>query len=164
LANHNSLAQRRRSFSWAASASDAFNWQAYAATLAMVGGAVIIGMILRQFLASPNISLVFLTAVLASAVAYGLWPSVFGCFVSVLAYNVFFLQPLYTVTIADPENIVAMFFFVIVAVIVSNLTSRVRSQAIAARQRAQTMEDLYLFSRKLGAAASLDDLLQAIAD
>src|SRR5262249_15841526 len=69
LANHNSLAQRRRSFSWAASASDAFNWQAYAATLAMVGGAVIIGMILRQFLASPNISLVFLTAVLASAVA-----------------------------------------------------------------------------------------------
>jgi two-component system, OmpR family, sensor histidine kinase KdpD len=57
-----------------------------------------------------------------------------------------------------------MFFFVVVAVIVSNLTSRVRSQAIAARQRAQTMEDLYLFSRKLGAAASLDDLLQAITE
>src|SRR5262249_14414761 len=99
-----------------ASASDAFNWRAYAATLGMVGGAIIIGMILRQFLESPNITLVFLTAVLASAVAYGLWPSLFGCFVSVLAYNVFFLQPLYTVTIADPENIVAMFFFVVVAV------------------------------------------------
>ena len=57
-----------------------------------------------------------------------------------------------------------MFFFVIVAVIVSNLTSRVRSQAIAARHRALTMEDLYLFSRKLGGAVSLDDLLQASAD
>ena len=143
---------------------DAFSLQAYVATLGMVGGAVIIGMILRQFLASPNIALVFLTAVLASAVAFGLWPSLFASFVAVFAYNVFFLQPIYTITIADPENIVAMFFFVIVAVIVSNLTSRVRNQAIAARRRARTMEDLYLFSRKLGAASSLEDLLQAIAE
>src|SRR5512143_3484502 len=143
---------------------DAFSLQAYAATLGMVGGAVIVGMILRQFLASPNIALVFLTAVLASAVAFGLWPSLFASIVAVFAYNVFFLQPIYTITIADPENIVAMFFFVIVAVIVSNLTSRVRNQAIAARRRARTMEDLYLFSRKLGAAPSLEDLLQAIAD
>ena len=118
----------------------------------MVAGAVGIGLVLRLFLDSANISLVFLTAVLASAVAYGLWPSLFASLAAVLAYNVFFLQPLYTVTIADPENVVAMFFFVIVAVIVSNLTSRVRSQAIAARQRAQTMEDLYLFARKLGGA------------
>jgi len=143
---------------------DAFNWRAYAATLGMVGSAVIVGMILRQFLASPNIALVFLTAVLASAVAFGLWPSLFASLVAVFAYNVFFLQPIYTVTIADPENVVAMFFFVIVAVIVSNLTSRVRNQAIAARRRARTMENLYLFSRKLGAAPSLEDLLQAIAD
>jgi two-component system sensor histidine kinase KdpD len=53
---------------------------------------------------------------------------------------------------------------VIVAVIVSNLTSRVRSQAIAARQRAQTTEQLYLFSRKLSAAVTLEDLLWASAD
>ncbi len=144
--------------------NDGASPRAYLITLGMVGGAVIVGMILHQFLASPNIALVFLTAVLASAVAFGLWPSLFGSLVAVFAYNVFFLKPIYTVTIADPENIVAMFFFVIVAVIVSNLTSRVRSQAIAARQRARTMEDLYLFSRKLGAAPSLEDLLQAIAE
>ncbi len=143
---------------------DAAGWKAYFGTLAMVAGAVGIGLVLRLFLDSANISLVFLTAVLASAVAYGLWPSLFASIAAVLAYNVFFLQPLYTVTIADPENVVAMFFFVIVAVIVSNLTSRVRSQAIAARQRAQTMEDLYLFARKLGGAPSLDDLLHASAE
>src|SRR5258708_12944267 len=127
----------------------------------MVAGALCIGLSLRQFLASPNITLVFLAAVVASAVAYGLWPSLFGSVVAVIVYNIFFLQPLYTVTITDPENVVAMFFFVIVAVIVSNLTSRVRSQAIAARQRALTMEDLYLFSRNLRAALPLDHLLQA---
>ena len=38
------------------------------------------------------------------------WPSLFACLVSVLAYNFFFLPPLYTFTIADPENVVALFF------------------------------------------------------
>ena len=52
-----------------------------------------------------------------------------------LAYNFFFLPPLYTFTIADPENVVALFFFGVTAVIASNLTARVRAQAIAARQR-----------------------------
>jgi len=67
----------------------------------------------------------------------------------VLAYNFFFLPPLYTFTIADPENVVALFFFAVVALIASNLTARVRAQAVTARQRAKTTEDLYLFSRKL---------------
>ena len=57
---------------------------------------------------------------------------------SVLAYNFFFLPPLYTFTIADPENVVALFFFAVVAVIASNLTARVRAQAVAARQRARS--------------------------
>jgi two-component system, OmpR family, sensor histidine kinase KdpD len=51
----------------------------------------------------------------------------------------------------------------VVAVIVSNLASWARNQAIAARQRARTMEALYLFSRKLTEAGSLDELCRAIA-
>ena len=103
----------------------------------------------------------FLTAVLVSAVVYGLWPALFASFVSVLAYNFFFLPPLYTFTIADPENVAALFFFGVTAVIASNLTARVRAQAIVARQRARTTEELYQFSRKLAGAANLDDLLWA---
>ena len=118
---------------------------------------------LQQFLGISNIALVFLTAVLASAVTYGLWPSLFACLASVLAYNFFFLPPLYTFTIADPENVVALFVFAVVAVIASNLTARVRAQAFAARQRAKTTEELYLFSRKLAGAVDLDDLLWATA-
>jgi two-component system sensor histidine kinase KdpD len=78
-----------------------------------------------------------------------------------MAYNFFFLPPLYTFTIADPENVAALFFFAITAVVVSNLTARVRAQAIVARQRARTTEELYQFSRKLAGAANLDDLLWA---
>jgi len=135
----------------------------YVGATALVGVTLGIGLALQQLLGVYNIALVFLTAVLASAVAYGLWPSLFACLISVLAYNFFFLPPVHTFTIADPENVVALIVFAIVAVIASNLTARVRAQAVTARQRAMTTEDLYLFARKLAAAVTLDDLLWATA-
>jgi K+-sensing histidine kinase KdpD len=42
--------------------------------------------------------------ILASAVSGGLWASLFASLLSVLSYNFFFLEPLYTFTIADPER------------------------------------------------------------
>jgi two-component system sensor histidine kinase KdpD len=135
----------------------------YIGSLAMVAVALLAGLGMQRWLAVQSISLVFLMAVLASAIAYGLWPSLFACLASVLAYNFFFLPPLYTFTIADPENVVALFFFAVVAVIASNLAARMRAQAVAARQRAKTTEDLYLFSRKLAGVVTLDELLWAAA-
>jgi two-component system sensor histidine kinase KdpD len=135
----------------------------YSGSLAMVAGALLLGLALREFLGISNIGLVFLTAVLASAVSYGLWPALFACVMSVLAFNFFFIPPLYTFTVADPENIIALFTFAIVAVIASNLTARVRAQAVTAQRRAKMTEDLYLFSRKLAGVVTLDDLLWATA-
>ncbi len=135
--------------------------RSYLGSLAFVGVSLGVGLLLHQVLGVASVAMTFLTAVLVSAVVYGLWPALFASFVSVLAYNFFFLPPLYTFTIADPENVVALFFFGVVAVIASNLTARVRAQAIVARQRARTTEELYQFSRKLAGAANLDDLLWA---
>lgn len=135
----------------------------YAASLAMVAAALGVGLVLQQVLAISNIALVFLTAILVSAIAYGLAPSLLACLASVLTYNFFFLPPLYTFSIADPENVVALFFFAAVAVIASNLAARVRAQALAARRRSRMTEDLYLFSRKLAGVVTLDDLLWATA-
>src|SRR6202161_3463595 len=103
----------------------------------------------------------FRTRVLRTAIASGLWPSLFACFVSVLAYNFFFLPPLYKFTISDRENVVTLFFFALVAMIASNLMARGRDQVVTARDRAKVTEDLYLFSRKLAGIVSLDDLLWA---
>jgi two-component system sensor histidine kinase KdpD len=135
---------------------------AYLGSFAMVCVALIVGLALRQ-IHITNVALVFLTAVLASSVVYGLWPALAACVVSALAYNFFFLPPYYTFTIADPENVVALFFFVVVAAIVSNLTARVRAQGVVARERAKATEDLYLFARKLAGVFTLDDLLWATA-
>jgi two-component system, OmpR family, sensor histidine kinase KdpD len=137
------------------------NWIAYAGSLGFVTAACVVALVLRQAFAVSDLALVFLVGVLASAVNYGLWPSLFACLVSVLAFNFFFLPPLYTFTIADPNNVVALFFFAVVAVIASNLMARLRAQAITAQHRARLTEELYLFSRRLAGAADLDDLLWA---
>ncbi|HET6610049.1 MAG TPA: sensor histidine kinase KdpD [Rhodopila sp.] len=140
-----------------------FGPKPYAISIALVLLAVPIARLLQDLLNVGNIALVFLTAILAGAVMNGLGPSLFASLVAVLAYNFFFLAPLYTFTIADPENVVALFFFAVVAVVASNLAARVRSQAVAAQQRARATDDLYQFSRKLAVAVTLDDLLWATA-
>ena len=100
----------------------------YAWSTAFVALALGCGMILDEILAVQSVALVFLTAVLASAITYGLWPALYTSMISMLTFNFFFLPPLYTFTIAEPENVVALFFFLVVAFIASNLTARVRSQ------------------------------------
>ncbi len=135
----------------------------YLASVGMVVVATVVGMALRSVLNVSSISLVFLTGVLASAASFGLWPSLFAVMLSVLAYNFFFLAPLYTFTIADPENVVTLFFFLVTAIVASNLAAAVRAQAVTARARARTTEDLYQFSRKLAGIVNLDDLLWATA-
>ena len=136
---------------------------AYGSSAAMVAGALLVGLALQRTLGLSDVALVFLTAVLASAVTYGLWPALFAALISVLAYNFFFLPPLYTFTIADPANVLALITYAIIAVIASNLTASVRAQATVARQRAKMTEDLYLFARKLAGVIQLDDLLWATA-
>jgi two-component system sensor histidine kinase KdpD len=135
--------------------------KAYLGSLAFVALSLAVALALHRLLGVASIALAFLTAVLVSAVIYGRWPALFASFASVLAYNFFFLPPYYTFTIADPENVVALFFFAVTAVIASDLTAGVRAQAIVARQRARSTEELYQFSRKLAGAANLDDLLWA---
>src|SRR6476660_3484169 len=110
-----------------------------------------------------NVDLVFLTAVVAVAARYGLWPSLLASVAASLGYNFFFLPPVYTFTITDPTNVAAFFFFMLIAFVVSNVAGRVRTQADAAIGRIRTTEQLYAFSRKLAGTGTLDDVLWATA-
>ena len=98
---------------------------------------------------------------LGIAYLFGLGPSLLTAVGGVLCYNFFFIEPLYTFTIADPSNIAALLFFLITALAVSNLTTRARRQAETARNRAATTNALYTFSKNLASIITLDDLLWA---
>ncbi|MGN6095988.1 MAG: DUF4118 domain-containing protein [Bosea sp. (in: a-proteobacteria)] len=140
-----------------------FGLRPYLGMLLSVATALAVAELLSQVMDLRNIALVFLMSVLISAVTGGFWPALGASVLSAFALNFFFIPPLYTLTISDPENVVALGFFLLVALIASNLTARVQRQANAARQRARTTEDLYLFSKKLAGTGTLDDVLWATA-
>ncbi len=121
--------------------------------------ATAIGLLIDRYIQLSNVSLVYVVPVLIAAVRHGLVPSLWVSGLSVLSFNFFFLPPLYQFTIADPANVVALFFFMVVSVIASALGTRTRAQAQAARREARTNAELYAFSRKIAGVIELDDLL-----
>ena len=143
--------------------NEVFDPRPYGAALIAVAIALALAELIQAWIGATNSDLVFLTAVVAVAVRFGLWPSLFASVASALAYNFFFLPPIYTFTIADPHNVTAFGFFTLVAVIVSSVAARGRNQAVATMERARTTESLYAFSRKLAGAGTLDDVLWATA-
>jgi two-component system sensor histidine kinase KdpD len=110
----------------------------YLIALVAVAVALGVGEVILPWLGIENVDLVFLTAVVGIAVRYGLLPSLVASVAASLCYNFFFLPPIYTFTITDPTNVAAFFFFIVMAVIVSNVAARVRTQAVAAMARART--------------------------
>jgi two-component system sensor histidine kinase KdpD len=139
--------------------------RAYGAYLLSAGAVGLAGVgaaVLESFLALPNLSMIFLVAVLVSAVTWGLGPSIFAAVSSMLVYNFFFVPPLHTFTVASPQDLLALIVYLIVAVLTSNLAARVRSQAEAATRREARTDALYALSREIAGAAELDDVLRAI--
>ncbi len=102
-----------------------------------------------------------LTILLISAV-WGLRYSLFAAIVAAVAYNYFFLPPLFRFTIADPQNWVALFAFLITAVVASQLSERARRGMLYADQRRQEVERLYSLSQQLWLSENVFELLNII--
>lgn len=138
-------------------------WQNYVLSSVAVAVTVLAGMALRavsnQALAS--IGMLFLIPVMISAVSFGLRAALFTALFSLLAYNFFFLKPLYTLTISDPNNWLSFGVLLFVAVLTGNLAARVRAQADVAARRAGIAGELYKFTGKMAGIARLDDILWA---
>jgi two-component system, OmpR family, sensor histidine kinase KdpD len=147
----------------AADGSQTFDPLPYVVAIAAVGAMLGISVALRPWLGIENVDLIFLTAIVGIAVRYGLWPSLFASVMASLAYNFFFLPPVYTFTITEPTNVAAFLLFALLSVIVSNLAARGQTRAVAAHDRVRSVESLYGFSRKLSGAGTLDDVLWATA-
>jgi two-component system sensor histidine kinase KdpD len=96
-----------------------------------------------------TVGFAYLLLVLLLASTWGLAEATLASFAAALAYNFFFLPPLYKFTIADPQNWVALFSFLATALITSRLSGRVKKQALDAVERQRDIERLYSFSRAI---------------
>ncbi len=109
-----------------------------------------------------TIALTFLLAILAVSAVWGMAVSVFMSVTAVLTINYFFLPPVGTFTIADPQNWVALFAFLVTSIVGSQLSARIRTEADSAHQRRREIERLYKFSQKLLAEGNVIQLMNAI--
>ena len=111
---------------------------------------------------ATTVALAFLLGVLGISAFYGIRHAVFMSVIATLAFNYFFLPPIGTLTIADPQNWVALFAFLITAVSASELSARARREEHTAVERRQELERLYAFSQILLSSDNAAELLNTI--
>ena len=112
--------------------------------------AIIVGLRAVQDHPNPTIAaLLFLLVVLATATVAQLRVAIALAVAAMLAFNFFLLPPFHTLTIADPQNWVALFVFVVVAFIASQLSAAVRQRASEAETRKQEVTRLFDLSRDI---------------
>ena len=109
-----------------------------------------------------TVALSFLLLVLLIASRWGLTISTTAAVVATLAFNYYFLPPLHTFVIADPQNWIALLAFLTSAIIASRLSERARREAMNANQRRKEVERLYALSQQLLATDNVMELLNAI--
>ncbi len=109
-----------------------------------------------------TVGFTLLLAVLVISAAWGLRYAVAISIIATIAYNFFFFPPVGTLTIADPQNWVALATFLITAVIASQLAERARREALTANRRREELEHLYTFSQQMLTAENVLTLVNNI--
>ena len=109
-----------------------------------------------------TIAIAFLLGILGISATWGLRQAVFMSLVAALALNYYFLPPIGTFTIADPQNWISLFAFLVTAVTGSRLSERARRGASSAVERRQELERLYAFSQLLLSSDNPAELLNLI--
>jgi two-component system, OmpR family, sensor histidine kinase KdpD len=116
------------------------------------------------FLPGTNLSAIFLAAVVYSASAYGLAAALFTSLFSIVVVEFFFVAPRFSVSekMLSADNVLLLFMFVVVAVITSNLATRLRNQARRAERQAIEARALFQLTRDIAVAADTQGIFAAI--
>ena len=136
-------------------------WRHY--VLALVATALAAGLswAVSSVLALPNISLVFLAAVLLVAVRSSLGPALACAALSFLTYDFLFIPPNFSFSIQREEDVLTLVFFLLMAALTGNLAARQRRQLQALRETQAQTNQLLDLSRRLTVAADRQAVFNA---
>lgn len=132
--------------------SVARDWQAYAWTAGVCGLAGAIAAPLYQVFDLANIVMLFLLAVLLVAVRFGRGPAVLASFLSVLIFDLFYVQPRFSFAVSDVQYLMTFAVMLAVGLITGQLMAGFKYQAQVATRREERVRALYEMSRSLSAA------------
>ncbi len=106
-----------------------FNWSGAAIGLTLVAATTGTAMAVASLIGPNSVDLLYLIPVIATATIFGLRPALIASISAALAYNFFFLPPIYTFTISDPQNAITFLVLTGVAIVASQLTGRLKREA-----------------------------------
>lgn len=133
----------------------------YLVALAAIALATGFGRLLAPAVELTNVVMVFLLAVVGIAMRFGRGPSIFASVVSVAAFDFFFVPPHLTFAVSDSQYLITFAVMLVVALVISTLTVRLREQAESSSRRERRTAALYAFGRDLARAGARQELLES---
>ena len=138
-------------------------WLPWALAPLPIIGVTLAGEVFSRWLEHEALGMLFLAAVVGAATLWGLTIAVYVAVLGFLAWNYFFIPPVYQLTIREPRDVIAALVFGGVAVVTGWLASRLRRSAEASQGRIESLRRITAFSRRLGAPATEAELLEEVA-
>jgi two-component system sensor histidine kinase KdpD len=108
----------------------------YVAAMAMVAAAVLVAFICKYAVEQPSLALVFVLPVAVAAAQFGWRPALAAAIAGTLAFDFFFVPPVFSLSVASPAGVWTMLLLLIVAAVVSSVAARSRKSALDAREAA----------------------------
>jgi two-component system, OmpR family, sensor histidine kinase KdpD len=136
----------------------------FAAGLGMVATTTGVAVLIGPIVGANSIDLIYLLPVIATATLFGLRASLAASLAAALAYNFFFLPPLYTFTISEPQNVVTLLVLIVVAVVASQLTGRLKREATIGARMASENAALAAFGQRLASVSDEAGTASAICE
>ncbi|MEZ4408001.1 MAG: DUF4118 domain-containing protein [Polyangiales bacterium] len=136
----------------------------YVGAAAMVTLATGVTWFARALLAAPDLVMIYLLVVAGVAMRFGRGPSLLAAGLSVVAYDVFFVPPYFTLAVADGRHALTFAMMFAAGLVLSSLTERIRRQEQSARDREARTAALLALSRDLGSGASEREVLTALVE
>jgi K+-sensing histidine kinase KdpD len=138
-------------------------WRRYLAAVLVVVTTTCIAEMLYRTLGTTRLSMIFLAGVLVAAVWLGSGPAYFAAGLAFVIYNFYLCEPRFTLVFADPEDVIVLTVFLIVAMLTGGLAGRVRDEAKRAQARARTTATLLEASRDFAATTQEAEVRERLA-
>ena len=134
------------------------------ATFALVWLATVSLVVINYFVPFNLVSLIYMLPVVVAATQWGVAAGIVAAIAGAAAADFFFYPPLYTLWIRDPQNVVDLILFLLIALVTSNLAARLKNEASALRRREKEVGELHAFSQGLATCLTSRDLIFAVQD
>ncbi len=134
------------------------------ATLALVWLATITLVVLNSLAPLNLVSLIYMLPVVLAATQWGLVPGLVAAVAGAAAADFFFYPPLYSFWLENPQDVIDLLLYLLVAVVTSNLAARVKTKADTLSRREKEISELHAFSQGLATCLTSRDLIFAVQD